>query len=141
MPKLIRPLLTEPGPPDPEYRAEPRWAMLSHVEYNLWRVFEWAVSEHGDLSTCPFEPLLRLHMAGWYPVGFQGEQLVVFGRRGTDIAQAAAEQAHAVDGPKGRGVSVRPQRASTGLWNQRLCGRTMSPQLMRMSLGGSSMIP
>ncbi len=81
--KIIQPLLTQPGPPEPEYRAEPRWAMLCHVEYNLWRVLEWAVAEHGDLTTCPFEPLLKLHLSGWYPTGFVAGRLVVFGHAGT----------------------------------------------------------
>ena len=74
---LVQPLLYNPPPP-PELRAEPRWAMMDHVQTNLWRVFDWAVAFDGIVTDSPFHSLFQLHLLGYYPLGFEGRNFLVF---------------------------------------------------------------
>jgi len=81
---FVRPLRFEPPPPR-ELQANPRWAMMNHVQHNLWCLFEWAVAYDGALSESPFYSLLQLHRHGCYPLGYDGRRFLVFHRIG-DVA-------------------------------------------------------
>jgi hypothetical protein len=76
---IVQGLLFDPPPP-PEFRSEPRWAMMNHVQSNLWRLIEWAVAYDGTVTESPFYSLFRLHRLGYYPLGLEGHEFFVFSR-------------------------------------------------------------
>jgi hypothetical protein len=78
---VVQALLFDPPPPS-ELRREPRWAMLNHVQDNLWRLFDWAVAFDGTVSDSPFHSLFQLHLLGYYPLGVEDDKFLVFLRSG-----------------------------------------------------------
>jgi hypothetical protein len=79
------------APPDPEFRAHARWAMLEHVQHNYWRTLDWALLWPEGLDRSPFQLLFRLHLSGLYPTGFdEAGRFRVFYRNTTASESAAA---------------------------------------------------
>src|SRR2546422_953779 len=58
-PRLTTEALYE-APPPPELRGEARSAMMAHVQYNYWRVLDWALLWPERLDRSPFYVLFQL---------------------------------------------------------------------------------
>jgi hypothetical protein len=67
-------------PPPKELQPDPRWAMLSHVEYNFHRTLDWALALPATVVGSPFHHLWEVHLAGYYPLGLVDGEFVVFSR-------------------------------------------------------------
>jgi hypothetical protein len=68
------------SPPPRELQAGPRWAMLTHVQYNFSRLLEWALALPNSLKSSPFHSLFQVHRAGYYPVGLVSGAFTLFVR-------------------------------------------------------------
>lgn len=76
---VVGSLLLE-SPPAPELQADQRRAMLSHVQYNLQHLLDWALAMPATLENSPFYSLFQVHCAGYYPVGLVTGAFTVFAR-------------------------------------------------------------
>jgi hypothetical protein len=66
------------SPPPPELQVEPRWAMLSHVQYNFHHTLEWALALPHTIRDSPFYLIWQCHRAGYYPLGIFGARFRLF---------------------------------------------------------------
>ena len=78
------------SPPPPELRGEARWATMEHVQYNYWRVLDWALLWPERLDRSPFHLLFQLHLRGLYPLGFDQAGAFQLFYRDASPASAAA---------------------------------------------------
>jgi hypothetical protein len=69
----------EPPPPR-DLQPDPRWAMLTHVQFNFQNLLVWALAMPTTLESSPFYSLFQLHISGYYPVGTVSGAFTIFGR-------------------------------------------------------------
>jgi hypothetical protein len=56
------------------------WELANDMELKFWGALDWELVYHDNLQTNPYFPLLELMDSGLYPLGFDQDLFIVFGR-------------------------------------------------------------